>query len=120
MASYVLFPNPSHHIRSQRYFPVRRVRQRCDDWCVFDNSNCWYYVLTNSLLGEEYLDVLHLAPGLSITNQSIGVALVAVGFDGVDGLLGIGPQVLTYGTTLHIHLSPYTSPNLKHLIYRIY
>ncbi|KAH8080683.1 acid protease [Cristinia sonorae] len=64
----------------------------------FDTGNGVYVEYGSGVMtGEEYLDVLHLAPGLSITNQSIGVALVAVGFDGVDGLLGIGPQVLTYG-----------------------
>ncbi|OBZ76214.1 Polyporopepsin [Grifola frondosa] len=49
--------------------------------------------------GEEYLDTVTLASGLVIENQSIGVSSFAEGFDGVDGILGIGPQDLTCGTT---------------------
>ncbi|TCD63444.1 hypothetical protein EIP91_005385 [Steccherinum ochraceum] len=64
----------------------------------FDTGNSVYVEYGSGvMLGEQYLDVVHIAPGLSITNQSIGVALIAIGFDDVDGLLGIGPQVLTYG-----------------------
>ena len=43
-------------------------------------------------------DTVTLAPGLVITNQSIGVASSAQGFQGVDGILGIGPVDLTAGT----------------------
>ncbi|KAJ3490046.1 hypothetical protein NLI96_g1724 [Meripilus lineatus] len=50
------------------------------------------------MLGEEWLDEVHLTPGITLTNQSIGAALIAIGFDGVNGVLGIGPQALTYNT----------------------
>ncbi|OBZ76839.1 Polyporopepsin [Grifola frondosa] len=50
-------------------------------------------------IGEEYLDTVTLANGLVIKNQSIGVANITEGFDGIDGILGIGPQDLTCGTT---------------------
>jgi len=64
----------------------------------FDTGNSVYIEYGSGvMLGEQYLDVVHIAPGLTITNQSLGVALIAEGFDDVDGLLGIGPQVLTYG-----------------------
>ena len=43
-------------------------------------------------------DTVTLAPGLVIANQSIGVASSAQGFQGVDGILGIGPVDLTTGT----------------------
>ncbi|KAI0797341.1 aspartic peptidase A1 [Irpex lacteus] len=36
---------------------------------------------------------------LVIKNQAIGVANNSIGFDGVDGILGIGPTALTQGTT---------------------
>ncbi|CAL1710300.1 unnamed protein product [Somion occarium] len=49
-------------------------------------------------IGEEFLDQVTLAPDFVISNQSIGVAELALGFDGVDGILGIGPQDLTVGT----------------------
>lgn len=38
--------------------------------------------------GEEWLDEVHLTPGITLTNQSIGAALIAIGFDGVNGVLG--------------------------------
>ncbi|PCH37388.1 aspartic peptidase A1 [Wolfiporia cocos MD-104 SS10] len=53
---------------------------------------------SGSMKGIELLDQVTLAPGLTIENQSIGVAWVAEGFDGVDGILGIGPTELACGT----------------------
>ncbi|KAH9903191.1 aspartic peptidase A1 [Cubamyces lactineus] len=49
-------------------------------------------------VGLEVLDTITLTGGLTLTNQSIGVALAAEGFDGADGILGIGPQDLTCGS----------------------
>ncbi|KAG0695378.1 acid protease [Suillus ampliporus] len=54
--------------------------------------------------GLEYLDQVTLAPGFVITNQSIGDALSYADFEGVDGIVGVGPVILTEGT-----LSPSTS-----------
>ncbi|KAH9486087.1 Polyporopepsin [Psilocybe cubensis] len=51
-----------------------------------------------SFSGTEYLDMVTLAPGLVIKNQSIGVASTSKGFEGIDGILGIGPVDLTVGT----------------------
>ncbi|KAI0356743.1 acid protease [Trametes cingulata] len=48
--------------------------------------------------GEEYTDTVTIGD-LTITGQSIGVAEIAIGFDGVDGILGLGPDDLTEGTT---------------------
>ncbi|KZT64992.1 family A1 protease [Daedalea quercina L-15889] len=48
--------------------------------------------------GVEVTDQITLAPGLTITGQGIGAAATSQGFDGVDGILGIGPQDLTCGT----------------------
>ncbi|KAF8665498.1 hypothetical protein AX16_000513 [Volvariella volvacea WC 439] len=59
---------------------------------------------SGSFSGTEFTDTVTLAPGLVITGQSIGVASTASGFDGVDGILGIGPVDLTQGT-----LSPATN-----------
>ncbi|KAJ8469970.1 hypothetical protein ONZ51_g8640 [Trametes cubensis] len=49
-------------------------------------------------IGLEVLDTITLANGLTLTNQSIGTALAAKGFDGFDGILGIGPWDLTCGS----------------------
>ncbi|OJA19120.1 hypothetical protein AZE42_02137 [Rhizopogon vesiculosus] len=48
--------------------------------------------------GTEYTDTVTLGTGLTITQQSIGVANTSTGFTGVDGILGIGPLDLTEGT----------------------
>ncbi|KAI1786212.1 acid protease [Ganoderma leucocontextum] len=48
--------------------------------------------------GEEYTDTVIIGD-LVIKNQGVGVAEIAFGFDGVDGILGIGPVDLTEGTT---------------------
>ncbi|KAF9041824.1 aspartic protease [Hymenopellis radicata] len=59
---------------------------------------------SGSFSGTEYTDQVTIASGLVITNQSIGVASRSSGFDGFDGILGIGPVILTQGT-----LSPASS-----------
>ncbi|KAF8140531.1 aspartic peptidase domain-containing protein [Boletus edulis] len=53
---------------------------------------------SGSFSGEEYIDTVTLGSGLTITQQSIGVASTSTGFQGVDGILGIGPEDLTQGT----------------------
>ncbi|KAI0634527.1 aspartic peptidase A1 [Trametes polyzona] len=58
---------------------------------------------SGAFAGTEYIDTITLADGLTIANQSIGVAVEAEGFDGVDGILGVGPQALTCGS---LPLSP--------------
>ena len=49
--------------------------------------------------GQEFTDTVHLGD-LAIENQSFGGALLAEGFNDVDGILGIGPVALTCGTCL--------------------
>jgi hypothetical protein len=51
-----------------------------------------------SSIGTEYTDTVTLGSGLTITQQSIGVASTSTGFTGVDGIVGIGPLILTEGT----------------------
>ncbi|KAF4611714.1 hypothetical protein D9613_004262 [Agrocybe pediades] len=58
---------------------------------------------SGSFSGTEFLDQVTLASGLVIPKQSIGVASTSQGFQGVDGILGIGPVDLTLDT-----LSPAT------------
>jgi len=53
---------------------------------------------SGSFSGTEYTDTVTLSSSLVITNQGLGVASTASGFDGVDGILGIGPVDLTAGT----------------------
>ncbi|TBU21523.1 acid protease [Dichomitus squalens] len=52
------------------------------------------------VIGEEFTDTVTLAPGLAIEAQSIGVAIESSGFEGLDGILGIGPTDLTCGTLI--------------------
>ncbi|KAL5514599.1 hypothetical protein ACEPAG_1915 [Sanghuangporus baumii] len=51
------------------------------------------------VFGSEVIDTVKLTKDLVIS-QSIGVAEVSEGFDGVDGILGIGPTDLTEGTVI--------------------
>ncbi|KAG6837330.1 hypothetical protein H0H93_011425 [Arthromyces matolae] len=53
---------------------------------------------SGAFLGTEYTDQVTIAPGLVIPHQSIGVASDSVGFSGTDGILGIGPALLTQGS----------------------
>lgn len=53
---------------------------------------------SGSFSGTEYTDTVTLGSGLTITQQSIGVASTSTGFTGVDGIIGIGPLDLTQGT----------------------
>ncbi|TDL25598.1 aspartic peptidase A1 [Rickenella mellea] len=53
---------------------------------------------SGSFSGNEFTDTVNLGTGLTITKQSIGVASSSTGFGGVDGILGIGPVILTTGT----------------------
>ncbi|KAL7280027.1 hypothetical protein ACG7TL_006441 [Trametes sanguinea] len=53
---------------------------------------------SGSFSGTEFVDTVTLAQSLVVKNQSIGVASTAQGFQGVDGILGIGPVDLTEGT----------------------
>ncbi|KAL7284881.1 LOW QUALITY PROTEIN: hypothetical protein ACG7TL_002195 [Trametes sanguinea] len=50
------------------------------------------------VFGELFTDTVTLGD-LTLTSQGLGVAELAFGFDGVDGILGIGPVDLTDGTT---------------------
>nr|AHA86292.1 aspartic protease 2 [Leucoagaricus gongylophorus] len=52
---------------------------------------------SGSFSGNEFTDTVTLA-SLSIPGQSIGVATRSSGFEGTDGILGIGPVDLTRGT----------------------
>ncbi|KAN0088293.1 Aspartic peptidase domain containing protein [Tylopilus felleus] len=62
---------------------------------------------TGYFSGLEYLDQVTLAPNLVITNQSIGDALSYASFEGVDGIVGVGPVDLALGT-----LSPDTNATI--------
>ncbi|KAF9031013.1 acid protease [Hymenopellis radicata] len=53
---------------------------------------------SGSFSGVEYIDKVTITNDLVINQQSIGVAKQSSGFDGFDGILGIGPVILTEGT----------------------
>ncbi|KAJ7646298.1 putative cathepsin E, partial [Mycena polygramma] len=52
---------------------------------------------SGSFSGTEYTDTVALS-GTSASKVSIGVASSATGFDGVDGIIGFGPEELTEDT----------------------
>ncbi|RPD60570.1 acid protease [Lentinus tigrinus ALCF2SS1-7] len=83
------------------------------------SSNTWVgagadYVVTNSsvdtnntvtviygsgvVFGEQYNDTVTLGD-LVVENQGVGAAEFTLGFNGVDGILGIGPALLTTDTS---------------------
>jgi len=67
---------------------------------------------TGSFSGEEWLDTVTLAPGLVISQQSIGVANSTTNFTGGDGILGVGPVDLTYGAVSNTSTVPTVLDNL--------
>ncbi|KAJ3988062.1 putative aspartic protease [Lentinula detonsa] len=69
---------------------------------------------SGSFSGTEYVGpvVLGGSSGLSIPNQSFGVASSAQGFSGTDGILGIGPVDLTQGTVSGSSEVPTVTDNL--------
>ncbi|KAI0634432.1 family A1 protease [Trametes polyzona] len=52
---------------------------------------------SGGFIGLEYTDSVTLG-GTTIKHQGIGSAILSTGFNGVDGILGIGPVGLTKGT----------------------
>jgi len=67
---------------------------------------------SGTMSGEEYTDTVTLGANLVIENQSIGVASSAQGFEGVDGILGVGPVDLTQGTVSNTPEVPTVTDNL--------
>ena len=66
----------------------------------------------SDISGLTDTDTVTLGPSLVIENQSIGVASTAQGFQGVDGILGIGPVDLTQSTLSSGQLVPTVTDNL--------
>lgn len=58
------------------------------------------------------MDTVELAPGLSVDCQALGVAENSEGFEGVDGVLGLGPVDLTEGTISEPGTVPTVTDNL--------
>lgn len=52
---------------------------------------------SGSFSGTEYTDTVTFG-GLTVSEQSIGVASSSTGFTGVDGIIGFGPVDLTEDT----------------------
>ncbi|KAG1748580.1 acid protease [Suillus lakei] len=67
---------------------------------------------SGTMSGEEYTDTVTLGSSLVIQNQGIGVASSAQGFQGVDGILGVGPVDLTQGTVSNTSDVPTVTDNL--------
>ncbi|EKM61875.1 uncharacterized protein PHACADRAFT_248776 [Phanerochaete carnosa HHB-10118-sp] len=66
--------------------------------------------LSDALSGRLVEDQVALG-NLTISNQGIGAALLSEGFDGVDGILGIGPTDLTQDTTTGLGTVPTVTDN---------
>lgn len=49
---------------------------------------CTFSLRLDCATGLEYFDYVALAPALPVEEQLIGAAEFAIGFDGVDGILG--------------------------------
>ncbi|KAJ3893486.1 aspartic peptidase domain-containing protein [Lentinula edodes] len=62
--------------------------------------------------GTEYIDKVTLSSALVITSQSIGVASSSEGFQGTDGIIGIGPDTLTEDTVSGVSTVPTVTDNL--------
>jgi len=62
--------------------------------------------------GTEFTDTVTLSSSLVITKQSIGVASSSEGFEGVDGIIGIGPTDLTEDTVSKTSTVPTVTDNL--------
>lgn len=61
--------------------------------------------------GTEFTDTVSFA-GLTVKSQSIGAALVSLGFTGVDGIIGFGPVDLTQNTVTNAKTVPTFLDNL--------
>ncbi|KAJ3856525.1 family A1 protease [Lentinula lateritia] len=67
---------------------------------------------SGEFFGTEYIDKVTLSPSLVITSQSIGVASLSEGFEGTDGIIGIGPDTLTEDTVSGVFIVPTVTDNL--------
>ena len=65
-----------------------------------------------SFSGKEWLDTVTLGPGVVIKKQSIGVVDNSTGFANLDGVLGVGPVILTNHTVSNTGTVPTVSDNL--------
>lgn len=62
--------------------------------------------------GTEFIDRVTLTSELVINAQSIGVASSSEGFEGTDGIIGIGPDDLTEDTVSGVATVPTVTDNL--------
>ncbi|KZV96746.1 acid protease [Exidia glandulosa HHB12029] len=62
--------------------------------------------------GDEVIDTVDFGGPLVIPQQSIGTAVFSDGFQGVDGIVGIGPTGLTAGTVDNEGTIPTVTDNL--------
>jgi cathepsin E len=67
---------------------------------------------SGSFSGTEFIDRVTLTSDLVISAQSIGVASTSEDFEGVDGILGIGPDDLTEDTVSGVANVPTVTDNL--------
>jgi len=67
---------------------------------------------SGSFSGTEWIDEVTLTSSLVIKSQSIGVASTSEGFEGVDGILGLGPDDGTEDTVSGVGIVPTVTDNL--------
>ena len=70
------------------------------------------HLRSDDLASVADTDTVTLSSALVITDQSIGVATKSSGFEGVDGILGIGPVDLTEDTVSNTNEVPTVTDNL--------
>ncbi|KAH9934525.1 acid protease [Epithele typhae] len=70
-----------------------------------------YFYGSGLAFGYEYTDTVTLGDAV-ITGQGIGVAKTVWGFEGVDGILGLGPEILTKGSTSGGEIIPTVTDNM--------
>ncbi len=75
-------------------------------------SRCLEGVKDVALTRAADTDLVTISDNLVIQNQGVGVADSAEGFQGVDGILGIGPVDLTEGTVSDNQPVPTVTDNL--------
>ncbi|KAH8553064.1 acid protease [Umbelopsis sp. PMI_123] len=69
---------------------------------------------TGAASGNLYYDQITLSPGAVIPKETIGVANKSRGLDGFNGILGLGPDDLTKGTTSDNMIIPTVLTTLYH------
>ncbi|KAF8433759.1 aspartic peptidase domain-containing protein [Boletus edulis BED1] len=90
------------------------------DWLLIDtgSANTWlgedFFIRrygSGNVTGKVWNDTVSFSPSLIVSQQAIGVANSSNGFDGLDGILGVGPTDLTNRTVPGVDRIPTVMDN---------